>query len=80
MPDAPTDVTLGEVWRGLEEVKTILTALRTELSKEVETQVTLRLQAQGERIGRLEKVVYGAVGLILTIDVAAVLALVIDAK
>ena len=44
---------------------------------QIETAISVRLRAQGERIGRLEKVVYGAVGLILVSVLAGLLTLVI---
>jgi tetrahydromethanopterin S-methyltransferase subunit G len=82
--ETPDDVTTGELWRGFQEMKATLAeltkalaTLRTDLAKEVESQVTERLKAQGERIGRLEKLVYGAVGLVLASVLTAILAVVI---
>jgi cell division protein FtsL len=81
----PTDITLPEVWRILDDLKTTVSHLadcvanlRTDLAKEVESQVTLRLKVQGERIGRLEKVVYGAVGVICTGVLIGLLSLVLN--
>jgi uncharacterized membrane protein len=80
----PTDITLPEVWRIIDDLRATVSHLadtvqnlRTELAKEVESQVTLRLKAQGERIGKLERVVYGAVGLVCAGVLTALLSLVL---
>jgi tetrahydromethanopterin S-methyltransferase subunit G len=84
MTETPDDVTTGELWRGFQEMKAAvaeltkaLASLRTDLAKEVEAQVSERIKAQGERIGRLERLVYGAVGIILVAVLTAILAVVI---
>ena len=79
-----TNVTLGEVWRGLGALDTTvarmadsITALRTEISREIDVTVTARLGAVSDRVARLEKVLYGGVALVLAAVVTAVLGLVI---
>jgi hypothetical protein len=78
----PTDITIGEVWRGLQAVQSSLAALSTSLgslraalSSEVDVQISDKLQLHADRITRLERVVYGAVGVILTSVLVGVLAL-----
>jgi hypothetical protein len=79
--DGPT---LGEVWRGLCSLRDAvaamdarLAALRTDLSREMETQVDQRIAVLVNRLTRVERLVYGAVGLILTAVTVAVLSLVV---
>lgn len=79
-PGDATDVTLGELFRGLQRLTETVEKLRVEMIREVESQVALRLKMQGERIGRLEKVVYGAVGVICTGVLIGLLSLVLSAN
>ena len=99
MTDAvPGDITIGEVWRGMEEMRhtlgkvveqlqslpsTLATELDARTAERVEairSEFTTRLAAQGERVGRLEKIVYGFVALVMSSFVLAVAALVIHVK
>jgi hypothetical protein len=74
----PNDITLGEVWRGLQSLTMQVGSLRSDLKRDLDAQINDRQLAQDERIGRLEKIVYGAVGLILIAFATAVIGLVIQ--
>lgn len=87
MPDGVDGPTLGEMWRSLLDLKATITALdsrlaalRTDLSRELETQIDHRIAVLTERLSRVERLVYGAVGLTLTAVTVAVLSLIIGRK
>jgi hypothetical protein len=77
MADPPQDVTLGEVWRGVERLTSTVEALRDDVIKEVESQVVSRMAVLTERVARLEKVIYPGIAVVLTAVITAVLGLVL---
>lgn len=77
MTDPPQDVTLGEVWRGVERLTSTVESLRDEVIKEVESQVVSRMAVLAERVARLEKIIYPGIAVVLTAVTTAVLGLVL---
>jgi len=75
--DPPQDVTLGEVWRGVERLTSTVESLRDEVIKEVESQVVSRMAVLAERVARLEKIIYPGIAVVLTAVTTAVLGLVL---
>ena len=74
----PVDISTGELWRGIERIEKAVLGLKDEISKEIESTVSLRFQAQGERISRLENIVYGAAGISATALVTAFLGIILQ--
>lgn len=58
------DVTLGEVWRNLQELKALVRESLAENKTEVELQVEAKTVALRIRIDRIEKLVYGTFALL----------------
>lgn len=61
MPDPlPGDVTLGEVWRGLQDLKALVKDSFAEFKAEIDNAVEAKTSALKVRVDRLEKIVYGS--------------------
>lgn len=83
MPE--TGVTLGEVSRNLvrlestvrDMTQTVLD-LRTDMVREIDSQLEAKLESTKSRIDRLEKIIYGAVATVLVSFLLALLNLVIS--
>lgn len=76
-------VSLGELSRNLRRVESSINgitgsvnALRAEIMRDVDQRLSDRLASLMERVDRLEKVLYGAVGIILLAFLAALAAIV----
>ena len=84
MSDVPGDVTLGEVWRGqqdivkhLERLAEVVRKLPGEMEAVIDKRTDEKLKLRDDRIGLLQRLVFGAVGLVLLSVAASVVALVI---
>lgn len=78
------EVTLGELYRSMNRLEAAvnavdnsLTHLRTEIMQDVETRINDRLAVTINRLDRVEKVLYGAVALVLVAVAVALLSLVV---
>lgn len=58
------DVTLGEVWRNLQELKALVRESLAENKTEIELQVEAKTVALKVRVDRIEKLVYGTFALL----------------
>lgn len=58
------DVTLGEVWRNLQELKALVRESLAESKTEIELQVEAKTVALKVRVDRIEKLVYGTFALL----------------
>jgi hypothetical protein len=72
-PTPPGDITLGEVWRGLQDLKTILKESLAEYKAEIDTAVEAKTSALKSRVDRLERLVYGGIMLMVADLVAAII-------
>lgn len=80
----PEEMSLGEVSRNLARLErsvgdmaATLTNLREGVAREIDIQIGNRVLGLMERVGRLEKLLYGAVALVLAAFLTAVSSLVI---
>jgi hypothetical protein len=58
----PRDVTLGEVWRGLEKLTDSVEGLRADLLNEVDDRMKLHVEKVSGRVSHLERIVYPVIG------------------
>lgn len=60
----PVDVTLGEVWRNLQELKALVRDSLIEIKTDVDIHVEAKTAALKVRMDRIEKLVYGTFALL----------------
>jgi hypothetical protein len=61
--DTAGDVTLGEVWRGLQDLKVLVKESFDAFQANVDTLVESRISGLKVRVDRLERIVYGGFAL-----------------